>query len=254
VSVVLAPPVADKPLAAAPRALAMLAVAIALAIVASGYGVRFGTWDLRSAFAMLRWGAYAEIAIAAIALVLMMVPRARAHGVIALGVALVVAGVAGVVPLAWMQGARALPPVNDISTDTANPPAFVAILPLRAKATVPANYPGHASADLQRQAYPDIVPVTVADPPTTAFSKALAVARSMDWIIVASDAPAGRIEATATTPWFGFHDDVVIRVVPDGRGSRVDIRSVSRIGRGDFGTNAARVREFAVALAARSAR
>jgi len=91
------------------------------------------------------------------------VPRTRAHGVIALGVALAVAGVAGVVPLAWMQGARSLPPVNDITTDTVNPPAFVAILPLRANATVPAIYAGKASADLQKQGYPDIAPMVVGE-------------------------------------------------------------------------------------------
>ena len=253
-SAVLAPPLSDKALAAAPRALAMLAVAIALLIVASGYGVRFGAWDVRSAFAMLRWGAYAEVAIAAVALVLMLMPRSRVQGVIALGIALAVAGVAGVVPLAWMQGARSLPPINDVTTDPANPPAFVAILPLRAKASVPATYPGSANAEVQRQAYPDIAPVRVAAPPATAFSTALSVARAMGWIIIAADAAAGRIEATATTPWFGFHDDVVIRVAAEGSGSRIDVRSVARIGRGDFGTNAARVRDFAAALAARSAR
>jgi len=254
VSADMARPFVDRALAASPRALGTLAVVVALAVVASGYGVRFGAWDLRSGFAMLRGGAYAEVAIAVVALVLLLVPRTRARGVIALGIALVVAGIAGVVPLAWMQGARSLPPVNDITTDTANPPAFVAILPLRANATVPATYAGNASADLQKQGYPDIAPVIVGDVPTAAFANAMAVARGMGWIIVAADAIAGRIEATATTPWFGFRDDVVIRIAPEGRGSRIDVRSVARVGRGDFGTNAKRVREFSAALASRSAR
>jgi len=66
--------------------------------------------------------------------------------------------------------------------------------------------------------------------------------------VVASDAAAGRIEATATTRWFGFKDDVIVRIRPEAAGSRVDVRSVSRVGRGDLGANAARVREFLAKL------
>ena len=58
----------------------------------------------------------------------------------------------------------------------------------------------------------------------------------------------GRLEATARTRWFGFRDDVVVRVRPDGAGSRVDVRSVSRVGRSDLGTNARRIRGFMDAL------
>jgi uncharacterized protein (DUF1499 family) len=143
-----------------------------------------------------------------------------------------------------LQSGRSLPPINDISTDTANPPAFVAIVPLRANAPVPSAYAGEATAKAQRAGYPDIAPALVADAPDAAFAKALAVARGAGWVIVASDPAAGRIEATATTPWFGFKDDVVIRVAPADRGSRIDVRSVSRVGRGDLGTNARRVRGF----------
>jgi uncharacterized protein (DUF1499 family) len=67
---------------------------------------------------------------------------------------------------------------------------------------------------------------------------------------VAADSSAGRIEATATTPWFGFKDDVVIRVAPDPAGSRVDVRSVSRVGQSDVGTNARRIRAYLARLAA----
>jgi len=74
--------------------------------------------------------------------------------------------------------------------------------------------------------------------------RALAAARASGWAIVAADSAAGRIEATATTAWFGFKDDVVVRVAPEGTGSRVDVRSVSRVGKSDVGANARRIREY----------
>jgi uncharacterized protein (DUF1499 family) len=71
----------------------------------------------------------------------------------------------------------------------------------------------------------------------------------MGWELVASDSAAGRIEATATTPWFGFKDDVVVRVRPDGSGSRIDVRSVSRVGKSDVGANAKRIRTYLADIA-----
>jgi uncharacterized protein (DUF1499 family) len=99
-------------------------------------------------------------------------------------------------------------------------------------------------AELQRKAYPDIRPLELPVPPQQAFSKALAAAEAMGWEIVAQDPAAGRIEAVATTLWFDFKDDVVIRVAEAGRGSRIDIRSKSRVGRSDIGTNARRIRAY----------
>ena len=234
------------------RALPVLALAAALAIVASGFGARFGVWDWRTGFAVLRWATYAALGLAAISLVALLVPRVRARGSGALVVALALAASAAAVPLALVLQARALPPINDVTTDTANPPAFVAILPLRAKAPVPASYAGEAAAVAQRAAYPDIAPIVVAKDPAAAFDAALAAARSMGWTIVASDPASGRIEATATTPWFGFSDDVVIRVAPAGRGSRIDVRSVSRVGKSDLGANAKRVRAFTAVVAGKA--
>ena len=80
--------------------------------------------------------------------------------------------------------------------------------------------------------------------PGAAFARALASARAMGWTLVAADSAAGRIEAIATTRWFGFKDDVVVRIEPDPAGSRVDVRSVSRVGGSDVGTNARRIRKF----------
>jgi uncharacterized protein (DUF1499 family) len=225
------------------------AAIVACAVVASGFGARYGVWHFGVGFAILRYATYAGLAIAAIALVALLVPRARAGNVAPLAVSLVVALAASAVPLYWLQQARSVPPINDITTDTANPPVFVAIVPLRADSRVSTTYAGASTAEAQRKGYPDIKPVESAKPPAAAFDAALAAARDSGWQIVAADAATGRIEATATTPWFGFRDDVVIRVAPNGTGSRIDIRSLSRVGRGDLGANARRVRDFSARLA-----
>jgi uncharacterized protein (DUF1499 family) len=143
------------------------------------------------------------------------------------------------------QRARSVPPIHDISTDTEDPPQFVAVLPLRANAPNPPHYAGQDTAHEQRKAYPDIQPLVLAVPTQVAFNRARDVAQSLGWQIMGADAGAGRIEATATTLWFGFKDDVVIRVLPQGTtGSRIDVRSKSRVGRSDAGANALRIREF----------
>lgn len=228
----------------------ILAVAVAIAIAASGFGARFGVWDFRVGFQVLRWGTYAGLAVAACALVALLVPATRAGRARPLALALVVASGAAALPMYWMYTARALPSINDITTDTDNPPLFVAVVPLRASAPVPSSYAGDATARAQHAGYPDLKPLIVARPPAAAFETALATARQMGWDIVAADATAGRIEATTITPWFGFHDDIVIRVAPADPGSRIDIRSVSRVGRGDLGVNARRIREFLARYAA----
>lgn len=227
-----------------------LAVLSAVALVASGFGTRFGIWDFRFGFQLLRWSFYAGLAVAVLALVALVIPRIRAGRAWSLAAAIVIGLGVAYLPWHWQQVARAVPPINDITTDTTNPPVFVAVLPLRASAPVSADYPGAETAAKQQSAYPDIRPVDLAVPPDAAFARALDVAKGFGWTIAATDAAGGRIEATATTPWFGFLDDVVIRVTPTASGSRVDIRSHSRIGKSDLGANAKRIREFIAKLAA----
>jgi len=99
-------------------------------------------------------------------------------------------------------------------------------------------------ASQQLQAYPDIKPKVLPVPPPEAVQKAIDAARSLGWQIAGSDTAAGRIEATDTTGWFGFKDDIVIRVRPQAQGSRIDVRSASRVGRSDVGKNAERIRDF----------
>ena len=143
-----------------------------------------------------------------------------------------------------------MPPIHDITTDTADPPVFVAVLPLRADAPNPAEYGGEDVAAAQQQAYPDLRPLILPLAPDVTFARALDAARGAGWAIVAADSTDRRIEATETTGWFGFKDDVVVRIRPADGGSRVDVRSVSRTGRSDVGTNARRIRAYLRSLGA----
>ena len=230
------------------RLLPWLALMVAIAVGISGYGNKLGWWDYRTAFGVLRVATYAAMGIGALSLVLLLVPRARRGRAGMLGLTIAFALAALALPLYWLQLARNVPPINDITTDLADPPEFVTILPIRANAPVSAAYSGKDTADAQRAAYPDIAPIVLAVAPQAAYARALAIARELGWTIVAADEKTGRIEATATTAWFGFKDDVVIRIRPEGNGSRVDVRSHSRVGKSDLGANARRIREFSARL------
>ena len=226
-----------------------LALIAALLLLASGPGTRAGLWPFPTGFGMLRWASYLSVASVALALAGLALRRLRA-GQTRLLVASLVLGLAVLaVPAYWVMRANAVPAIHDISTDPDDPPPFIAVLPLRADAPNPADHAGEAVAEAQRAAYPDIRPLRLPVPPDEAFERALSAARGMDWELVAQDPESGRIEATDTTSWFGFKDDVVIRVQATPEGSVVDMRSKSRVGRSDVGTNAARIRAFLAELA-----
>ncbi len=141
-----------------------------------------------------------------------------------------------------------VPRIHDITTDTDDPPRFVALLPARQASSNGADYGGPAVAAQQKRGYPDIRPMLLPDPPERAFAKVEAAARAMGWHIAAAVPAEGRLEATDTTRWLRFKDDIVVRVAPAPNGSRVDVRSVSRIGRSDLGLNARRIRAFLARL------
>lgn len=229
----------------------VLAVGGALAAALAGFGARVGWWDFRAGFAVLTYAIYALIAAPALGLLCAIAAGVlRAPQALALGVAgLLIGGVALAVPLSHIRVARAVPPIHDISTDTENPPAFVAVVPLRSDATNPVEYGGPDVASQQRSAYPDLEPARFELAPERAFEAARDAAGAMGWDIVDVDPGAGRIEATDTTFWFGFKDDVVIRVAAEpGGGARVDVRSLSRVGGSDIGANAARIRAYLARL------
>lgn len=195
-----------------------LAVAAALAAAASGPGARLGLWHWRTGFELLVWAVYLGIAAALLALILFLVPRIRRQGAIVLVMAFVLGAASAAGPLEFRRQARSAPPINDIATDS--------------------------RSETQRAAYPDIAPLLLPDPPGVAFARAAAAARAMGWEIVSADPAAGTVAAVDTTFWFGFRDDVTVRVTPLAAGSRIDVRSSSRVGRGDAGTNARRIRAF----------
>ena len=227
----------------------VFALLAAATLVVAGFGARFGVWDYRLGLQLVRWSEYTGLATIALALIGLVIPRWRRGGVPLLVATLVIGACVAWFPWQWVQSARSVPSINDITTDTENPPAFVALVAARAGLSVPTAYPGSATAEQQKRGYPDIKPLPLSMPPADAFARALDAAKGMGWDIAATDAATGRIEATATTPWFGFRDDVVIRITPAPPGSRVDVRSVSRVGRGDFGTNAKRIRTYLEKLA-----
>jgi len=225
----------------------LIAAVFALLMVGgAGPAYRLELVDLTPAFALMRWGAWMGLAALLVALVGAWITRpAEQRRGFALALAGAVAGaVAFGVPFAMLQSAKASPPIHDITTDTENPPRFVALIPLRQGSPNSTEYEGEATARQQRTAYQDIRPVTLAEPPDAAFKRALTAARDIGWQIVAAVPAQGRIEATDTTVWFGFKDDIVIRVTPTAGGSRIDVRSVSRLGEGDLGKNAARIRVY----------
>ena len=233
--------------------LAVVAVAVAaLTLLAAPLGYRLGVLPLRTALlTVLRWGAYAAAAGAAVSTLALGYQlagqKANRRGVWLALLCLVAAAAMFSIPAGYRLGA-ATPAIHDITTDTEDPPRFVAVVPLNTPGRT--DYEGEVIAAQQRTAYPDLQSVTLDDPPPAAFERALAAVYRMRWQLVEADEPAGRIEATDTTFWFGFKDDVVIRIRPSGGGSRIDVRSLSRVGGGDAGTNAARIRDYLATLTA----
>jgi len=226
------------------RAILAFALLAAILLLVAGPGTRLGAWEFRTGFLLMRGAFFVGLGAALLAAVLLVIPKTRRAGAGALAVAVAIGLVAAWIPWNGVRTARSLPFIHDITTDTRDPPEFVAVLPLRADAPNPPEYPGEEVAGQQREGYPDIETLSLDVPPPEAFDRALNTAEDMGWDIVAAVPAEGRIEATATTFWFGFKDDVVIRIEAANGGSRLDMRSKSRVGQSDVGANAARIRRF----------
>jgi uncharacterized protein (DUF1499 family) len=140
---------------------------------------------------------------------------------------------------------RRVPAINDITTNPADPPGFTVAA---REIGEPLAYPGESFATRQREAYPDVATIVVEAPPAQALARARSAAQALGLEIVAEDASAGTLEARATSRVFRFVDDVAIRVRPTGQGSMIDVRSRSRVGRGDLGANAKRIRALSDAI------
>ena len=225
-----------------------LTITSALLLLAAPLGYRLGIFSLRLALqTLLRWGVYLAVGAAVVSLIGLIVtlatPKERRRGLLLAVVSFVVAAAVMAIPARFRMGPSA-PPIHDITTDTQDPPQYIAVVPLRANAPNTTEYGGERVAAQQRAAYPDVQPAILNVPPARAFERTLAAVHDMGWEVVKADAAAGRIEATDTTFWFGFKDDVVIRIKPTDGGSRVVVGSLSRVGVWDAGTNAMRFRVY----------
>ena len=228
-----------------------LAAVCAVAALIAGPGYRMGWWTFPLGIQIVRWSATVALGVAAagllIALAAQLTHARRVVRVALLGTAVALA--VAIPPIAFYLKAQSRPRIHDISTDTENPPAFVAIVPLRKDASNSTTY--HVqTAVLQREGYPDIGPLVLRLEPEQAYARAESVVRSLGWTLVASSPADLRIEATDTTLLFGFRDDVAIRIAAHPDGSRIDVRSLSRVGGSDLGANASRIRSFMAKFAA----
>lgn len=233
--------------ATAARALGVLAV---LMVVAGPLGIQAGLVGPFVGFFWLFLGGL-MLGLAAVFLGLIGVARTRVatgrggRGRALLGAALGLAVVAFVVTLAAPSGR--LPRINDISTDLDDPPAFRAALGLPGNVGRDLSYPA-AFREPTRKAYPDLAPLELPTPPPATLDRVADLARGFGWALTARDDADGTLEATETSRVFHFVDDIVVRVRPSGEGSIVDVRSKSRLGQGDLGANAARIRRLLEAL------
>lgn len=218
-----------------------------LAFFSAGYGYQWGWWDLGFAFGrMLPGGTIitgAGFLVTLVGLIISIykyMPKCIVMSILALLIA------ASQISFAfyWRQEARKYPPIHDITTDFEKPPAFNILLDEREEYPNPSEYGGMDVARQQKEHYPDIGPLFLDTSPREAFDLAFDAARQMGWKIASANETEGWIEATDKVPWFGFKDDVVVRIDTAGGQTRIDVRSVSRIGRGDIGVNAERIRDY----------
>ena len=238
-------------------AFALTAGAVVAAVL-SGFGFRWQWWGLGSAFGTLKWSVYA----AGIGLLLTIAAALRADGERPKSDGFALFVIAAVIGLAlpsyvlnWVAVARSVPPIHDVSTNIDNPPAFTT-LAARKDLRVPARRPelkkltdAQRLVIYQRESYSDIRPLHLDITVSAATTRARDIAAGRGWEIAAFDADGGRLEATFTSRWYGFRDDVVVVVSADKGGSVVNMRSVSRIGTSDIGQNAKRIRGFLAAMA-----
>ncbi len=225
--------------------LAIAASVIAIVLLAL---FRLGVMDFR----LPLLGVAVATLLAAIALLLALLALMGGYGGDGVhtqkaGIAVVLALVVLYMPLSTLRKGGNVPPIHDISTDLDTPPVFSAVPATRAASDNSLDINADVQAQ-QKAFYTELAPLRLAGSPSDNFAKALAAAEAMGWDIVAQDASAGTLEATATTAMFGFKDDVSIRLTSDAGATKVDVRSASRVGISDLGANAARIETYLAAL------
>jgi uncharacterized protein (DUF1499 family) len=223
----------------------LVALASAAAMVFPGIGYRLGLWHFRTGFTVMRWAFWFAAGGAIASLLGLLLIRARPPKMLAAALSGIVVGAITVyIPWSYKNTVDSLPYIHDITTDVQNPPAFVAVRTLRKEGDHPVDYDGPEVAAQQQKAYPDLMPLTVPAEKDKVFQAAEAALRAMKLEVVDANAREGRIEASDTSLLFGFKDDMVVRIAAQGAGTKVDVRSKSRVGRSDVGQNAKRIRAF----------
>jgi len=211
---------------------------------------RFGFVEYEVAFAILMAGlAVALVGVLIAGLAFIVIWREGLRGLDrALAACAIGVLVLGVPAFDLARGA-VLPAISDITTDFTDPPSFQAIASARARGANPVAYPGVASAALQRAAYPGVKPIELEASPDEVFNLMLAIVEQQRWRVLDSVPPRGgerdgRIEAVAQSLIIGFREDISIRVRTTPSGVKIDMRSASRYGRRDLGSNARRIERF----------
>lgn len=228
-----------------------LAVVCVIAAMLSGFGYQAGLWHFRTGFLVLRTVFFVSLGAGVLSILGILFSRGTRSALVSGIAGLVIALGFAYVPWQWKQTLDALPYIHDISTDTENPPQFVAAAQLRREGDHPVAYDGPDVAAEQKKAYPDIVPVMFQAPKDRVFEAARQSIQDMDLQLTGADLAQGRLEASHTSFWYGFTDDMVVRITQTAQGARVDVRSKSRVGRSDLGQNARRVRSFIAHLESR---
>ena len=204
---------------------------------------KYGVVDLGTAFTGFKFGVFAGIATL-ILLVLQIIFKRKTVTLGSTIMALLLSTIAIAIPLRMLNKGKSVPPIHDISTDLVNPPEFVAIAPLRADAPNPVGYAGVEVATQQRAAYPELQTLNYTQSKSELVEATKQVIDHLGWQLVNIDADQGIVEATDRTMWFGFKDDVIVRITDKGSERLVDIRSKSRVGGSDLGKNAERIHDF----------
>lgn len=204
---------------------------------------KYGVVDLGTAFTGFKFGVFAGIATL-ILLVLQIIFKRKTVTLGSTIMALLLSTIAIAIPLSMLNKGKSVPPIHDISTDLVNPPEFVAIAPLRADAPNPVEYAGVEVATQQRAAYPELQTLNYTQSKSELVEATKQVIDHLGWQLVNIDADQGIVEATDRTMWFGFKDDVIVRITDKGSERLVDIRSKSRVGGSDLGKNAERIHGF----------
>jgi uncharacterized protein (DUF1499 family) len=216
----------------------LLATAAAVALVVGPLVAHFGILPALGGFVLFDLGGLLGL----VALIMGIVGAVRGAGV---GRGLLLGGAVTALFLAIAAPSRKYPPINDITTDTINPPQFAKAGTLDANQGRDMKYPGASFAAQQGAGYPDLAPLRLPAPPDQAFQRVEAAAKQMpNWEILRTDPGAHALEGVATSSLFRFKDDFVVEVRAQDGGSVVQMRSKSRDGKGDIGANAARIKAF----------